>query len=319
MNGALFSVFGVSVTAHALAVAASVLVCLFFSARALRRAGKPFGLFVVLAPVLCLLFSHLGYCAVNLYAVMERPAMLYDFTGGYMLYGAGIGWLIAVKCICGKEFIQTAGLLAPAAALMIALARFCEGLAGMGYSFDLENEALGFFPLAVYDADYEVWFIALFVFEGLYALALAYRLYQKRRDGDGLAVLLFFYAMAQAWFESMRRDDYMRFGFVRANQLFSVLIAGGVLLYWLIAARRGAPYVVTRFAAYIACLGVIMLMEFQVEYKVAFLTRLYENWNLTQTGHKLCCYGVLMLATVGALCLGARARKHARSAEAQRG
>ena len=76
-------------------------------------------------------------------------------------------------------------------------------------------------------------------------------------------------------------------------------------------AGRGALVVLARFAIYLALLGVVMLMEFAVEYKVGFLLDLHQRWQLTQTSHYMLCYGVMLMAVLAALALGLRARSRA--------
>lgn len=315
---ALFRVSGLAVTPYPLLLAAGAALCLWLAWRGMRRAGVPRRaalMFAALAVPLGLACARLLYGLIYLDDTLDDPLRLFALAkSGYTLYGAGAGVLLALLLAARSARMPSARLTdaaAPAAALMIACARLLEGLAGTGYSLYVTNPALCFFPVAVYDAYWEAWAFALFVPEGLYALGIALALRRggaSGRRGDRLALLLFLYAVMQIWFESLRRDAYARVGFIRVMQLASAVIAGGVLLYWLIRARRGALYALARFAAYLALLGVVMLMEFAVEYKVGFLLALHERWHLTQNAHYLMCYGVMLLAALGALALGLRAR-----------
>lgn len=283
-----------------------------------RAAGM--ALFAWLALPLCLLCAHGVYVLldfVHLYDWLQAPwLLLWLDYGGFTVYGGLLGWLLAAALAARLLRAPLPALLdalAPAALLLLAFCRMGEGAAGQGFSLEMENPTLCFFPLCVYDDWWEVWQLALFVPEALYALAaaLALALKKPRKPGDTFALALFLYSAAQIWFESLRRDQYMRMGFIRTMQLLSALTASGLLVYWLLRAKKGGKTALLRLGVHLLCLGLILLMEFAVEYKIGFLERLARE-TLSQAGHYAACYGTMLLAVIALTLNGLRARRECR-------
>ncbi len=320
-NAPLFSLTGLQVTPHLLLLSLGIVLCLVWAVFMMKQEGLPektIALFCLVVIPLSLVFARLGYGLVNLHNTLDRPARLLNLQeGGFTLYGAGLGLVLAALAaarLSKIRFLRLMDVLAPACAMIVAVSRLLEGFIGLGYSFYVDNPALHFFPLAVYDDYWETWALALFVLEGLYALGLAFWLTKNRSapgSGDRFSLLLLMYAVMQIWFESLRRDAYARVGFIRVMQLISAILAGAVLLYWLIRARKPLWHKAAAFTAYLVLLGIVMLMEFAVEYKVGFLLALHQRWGLSQTAHYALSYGVMLLAVLAALLLGLAARQAA--------
>lgn len=280
-----------------------------------RAAGM--ALFAWLALPLCLLCAHGAYVLldfVHLYDWLQSPWRLLDLGwGGFTVYGGLLGWVLAAALAARLLRAPLPALLdalAPAALMLLAFCRMGEGAAGQGFSLEMENPALCFFPLCVYDDWWEVWQLALFVPEALYALAVALALALKkpREKGDTFALALFLYSAAQIWFESLRRDQYMRMGFIRTMQLLSALLASGLLIFWLLRARKGKKAMLLHLGVHLLCLGLILAMEFAVEYKIGFLEH-FARETLSQSGHYAACYGTMLLAVLALSLNALRARK----------
>lgn len=313
---ALLTLGNWGVTPHLLLMGLGVLLCLAFAFYSLKKAGthgKTARLFIALAVPLAFIFARLGHALVYLADTLDDPASLLELgEDKFLLLGAGLG-LMLVMLLAARfgrtSFGKLADVLAPIFALMMAWSRLLEGLVGLGYSLDILNPSLQFFPLGIYDDYWETWAYALFVLEALYALFIALCLYRIRSfyKGDRFIVLVFLYAVLQIWFESLRRDAYARIGFIRVNQLLCALLVGGIVLYWLLRSRRGLGYVLTRFVPLLALAGVVM--EFAVEYKIGFLLELNQRWQLSQSQHYLFTYGIMLLAVLGMMTLGLIARR----------
>ncbi|MBR0408688.1 MAG: prolipoprotein diacylglyceryl transferase [Clostridia bacterium] len=279
--------------------------------------GKKHGLkhgtvswFAVLSIPLALLFAHLSYSLVRLDWLLDQGlAFFWQFTrGGYMLYGAMLGGILA-GCLTAKITRQSMGGILDAAAaptaLMIAVCRMAEPLVGLGYGYDIEEwfdpfeekcmvawedpSALFRFPLGEQNY-YGIWCFSVYLPEAVTAFIIFLILLcmKKRKPGGKALLLALLYAGCQPFWESMRQDAVLKWGFVRASQLFS----GIAVLTVLIICWRMLPPSQRRPAALwkgiglllLGC-GIIMAMEFALEKKIGFLT-----WMRMDV-----CYGVMIL------------------------
>ena len=279
----LFSVFGLPVTAYALCLAVSLgagLLCFF-------RLGKKKALLedalwrcALLSLPLGLLGARLFYCLSSFYLYEEvgLDAIFRFWEGGYCLWGAVAGAALAAF-LAAKSTRQPAAplldALAVSGALVIALARLAEYFSGEGIGPYVENEALQFFPLAVFRADYEIWYLAVFVLEALAALAIFLILLRRQRPaGHSARLFLLLYSACQLTLESLRRDHAPRWLFVRVNQLTAILVIVGLMLFALIRwARAKEKPLSGKRAAFLwgtvaVCAGIIVAMEFSFDGKI---------------------------------------------------
>ncbi len=280
----VFSAFGRPVTAYALCLTLSVAagLALFFFLGKKQGIGED-GLFraALLALPLALLGARLFYCVARIYYFLEigLENVLRLWDGGYALWGAAGGAALAAVIAAKTEkrpVGQMMDALAPPAALVIALTHFAEYFSGEGRGFYMDQEAFCFFPVSVYRADYGEWNLAVFVWEGITALAiLAVLLRKKRKTGDTARLFLLLYSACQIWLESMRHDRTLRWLFVRVSQLTAALVIVGLMAAALVRwirnreqRRMGPLSVVLCWAAVLAGAGVCIAMEFSVEGKI---------------------------------------------------
>lgn len=270
-----------------------------------RRAGiapKTLALCTVLAPVLTAFFSHLCYCLVCAAEVAYSQTVGYWFAfwqNGQMMYGGILGAVIALAAAGGRERFRLMDAYAPSAALMIAFARLAEGFWGQGYGeyWYEESTALCRFPFMVYDPYYESWGWALFM-AGAVIAALLFVLLLKHRPafaGDSMLTLLGLYAAAQVVLESLRRDEFLRWGFVRAEELLSaVVILAVLILYWVHGGRTKAAQKAACMALFVSMVVFCLLLEFATEGRIPFLVFL-DVWH---------CYALMAVAcAVNAACV----------------
>ena len=192
---------------------------------------------------------------------------------------------------------------------MIVLARMAEPLVNLGYGYDIEEwfdpfeekcmiawedpSILFRFPLGEQNY-YGVWCFAVYLPEAITALVIFFiLLFLKKRNPGGKALLmLLLYAGTQAFWESMRQDAVLKWGFVRASQLFSgiaVLIV--LIISWrmLPKPQRKRSLLWRGVGCILLSCGVIMAMEFALEQKIGFLT-----WMRMDV-----CYAVMALGCLG--------------------
>ena len=255
-----------------------------------------------LLPVLTAFFSHLCYCRVCVTEVAYSQTIGYWFAfwqSGQMMYGGILGAVIALAIAGGKERFRLMDAYAPSAALMIAFARVAEGFHGQGYG-EYWYEKPGFFcrfPFMAYDPYYESWAWSLFMAGAVIALVLFAVLITRRPAfaGDHMLTLLGLYASAQVVLESLRRDEFLRWGFVRAEELLSaVVILAVLILYWVRSGKARSVSKAVCTALFVTMVVFCLLLEFATEGRIPFLVFL-DVWH---------CYALMAAAcAVNAACV----------------
>lgn len=238
----------------------------------------------VLLPFFVMFFSHLLYCLVDVEYTIYSYSFGYLFAfweRGYMLYGGMLGAVIGLLVIGGKDSLTMLEQYAPSGAWMIAVARVGEGFLGQGYGeYWIGESFFCRFPFMVYDPYYEAWGWALFVLEALVALALFVFLLKKKKTwpGDSALLLLGLYASAQIVLESLRRDEFLRWGFVRVEEVASAVLVLAALLCYSFKAPKGKRLSKTLcFSLYFILIVFCLLLEFATEGRIPFLAFLDVN------------------------------------------
>lgn len=233
----------------------------------------------VLLPLGVAFFSHLMYCLMDAEYIIESYSFGYLFAfwkQGYMFYGGILGAAVILLLAGGKQRMKLLECYAPAAALMLAAARIAEGFAGQGYGEYWFEEKMFFcrFPFMTYDGYYEGWAWALFMAEALVAVILCIVLLARKKtwDGDGALLLLGLYASAQIVLESLRRDEFLRWGFVRIEEVFSGVAILFVLICYCCKAGRGkTASKISCFVLFLLMAVLCLLLEFATEGRIPFL------------------------------------------------
>lgn len=301
----------------------SVAAALLLSLLLMEYIKKKYGLkqgtvswFAVLALPLGFLLARAGWCLSSVNWLKEQGVLFFfQFQkGGYMLYGALAGALLAALLtakITGQRAVSVLDAAAAPAALTVCLGRLAESLVGQGYGrgiedwFDPYNAMSSFawedpsplfrFPLAQQNY-YGTWNFAVFLPEALMALAifLILLLAKRRAPGAHSSLALLLYAVGQILFESMRMDAVLKWGFVRVSQLLSALAVAAVLLICCLCQTETAKKrfrIPMAWAGVLLLCGIMILMEFALEQKIAFLSWMYMD----------VCYLVMSLSCLGLL------------------
>lgn len=314
-----FTVGGVTVYAYGLAVAGAAVLSFLFAHYMMKKAalkGATLSWFALLALPLGILCARAGYCLATLdWFLYTGVEFFFHFNeGGYILYGAMAGCLLAAW-LTGKITQQPLGKIADAlatpAALMIALCRLAEMLAGEGYgwtlqywfdaeygysSFPLEDPSFLFrFPFGM--QVWGEWKWAVCVFEAAAALVImvcVLRMRARRAGGQALMMILMYAAM-QALCESLRQDSVLRWGFVRISQVLSALVVAAVLLICCLKAPkpRSGRRIALTWAGIVTLMGIVMAMEFALEKKIAFLA--FMDMDVCWLVMGLACIGMILL------------------------
>ena len=277
-------------------------------------------IFGAIAVPLCILGGRTVFWLCSIEWIRNSNLSFWDLLGSgysYMLYGAMLGGLAAAFLtarICGEPFGRVADAAAAPTALLIAAGRFGEYLIKAGFGsgvtewFDPyeawsmipweDPEPICRFPLAVQIPPYNSWRFSINLWEGLAAVVFLIVLLRmkKRRSGGAATLLLLMYASCQILFESMRKDEVVIWGFVKANQLISALLVLGILVFcWMKQPKkeRKQSDLWIRTAMLLVSAGIVMLMEFALDQKVNFL--LWMRADLSYIVMAACCIWMLLI------------------------
>ncbi len=217
---------------------------------------------------------------------------------GFALWGAiggaaFSGWL----CTRGKpeERRQIMDGLALGGCLAIGLYRFGEFLIGEGIGPYVESDAFCFFPFAVMN-EWEEWTYAVFIWEGLSALVIFLILWKgkdKRASGDTARLFFILFCTSQILWESLRRDSFLRWMFVRVSQVTAAVVLAALIVQGIRLTHahpelwnRRKKELITCSAVFLVCVGACIALEFAMD-KSAYLS-LEVCYGL----EALCCLGL---------------------------
>ena len=271
----LFTLWGIDGYPFGLCIAIAVFLGTLLLIGTWRRyAALPWlGLrFALYALPLGLVFSRVFYLVVRwrFLSVDYVEAFWYTLPlGGYSLAGSFAGIVIAAWLVARlgrRPMAEVLDMAAPAALLVLACERLAECFTLDGVGLYVDNEALWHFPFAVLNP-YGEYVMPVFFYEALTAfLIMGWLLYflrkHKRAVGDVALTAMLLLGLTQIFWESLRVDDYLRFGFVRVNQLWGALLAGIALGVWLKRSHPSRIHAVVVSAAFLVCIGVMVGVEF---------------------------------------------------------
>ena len=194
-------------------------------------------------------------------------SVLRTWEGGFMLYGAVLGALLAAGLLarrCGAGVTATLDELAVPGLLAVAVCRLGEGLTGEGVGAWVESAALMRFPFAVQN-EFGEWQLAVFVLEAAAALLIALAVLRVQAgQGERITTALLLYACCQVVLESLRMDSCLKIGFVRVSQVISAVVILGVTV---LRAQRagGRPLVIRRAAGLGVCAALVGGVEWALD------------------------------------------------------
>lgn len=281
---ALFTLFGMPVYPFALMVTLAAVCAVFMAvkrAKAIRVGQGPALLFAVLAIPLSVIFGRLIFCLCRIVDVLDF-GVGYIFRidyGGFSVIGVTAGLAIAAWLTCLIEkvrFLDLCDSVVPGLLLVLAVARFAEGSTTNGTGPEVSVAALQFFPVARQGL-YGEYTYAVHMGEGLTALiasvytqtlGLGVRGQYNARRGYATGMGVIIAAAAQIVWESARRDEVLKFDFIRYGMVFAgvmllcVLIPSLIRCNWSVRKRVGAV------AVFALLIVVCVMMEFFIDGKI---------------------------------------------------
>ena len=274
----LFSAFGLDYYAYGLCGVAAIVLGIILTAILLKMKQRKMHESVTLAIfalVIGFAFSHLVYCLVrwNFVAVDFKPGFFFDFNlGGHSMAGAVTGVLLAVALYCKLtrcSLRQTLDAMAPGALLAVGVMRAAEAFTTEGVGYFVDMEELWFFPFAVQNL-YGEYVAPVFFYEAVTALAICavtLALVRGARHADGYAAMvgLLFLALTQIFWESLREDEFLRFGFVRFNQLCGLAVVVVIIVQNLMRVKKNPAYYAGIGLCVLAASAVLVFVEFGLD------------------------------------------------------
>ena len=214
--------------------------------------------------------ARLLYCLVRFnffFFELGALSVLNTRMGGFLLYGAVMGALLAAALLAKHEHVSVAATLDELAApgmLAILICRLAEGTTTEGVGMWLYDEAYWRFPIAVQN-EYGEWQLAVFLLEAAIAAVILVLLIARRyARGERIMTALLLYACCQVVCESLRMDSCLRIGFVRISQVLSAVV---ILAVTLIRALRYADKkeAVKRGAIMLLCTAAVGGLEWALD------------------------------------------------------
>ncbi len=284
------NLFGRDFSPYAVFTAAGALlglVTFFLCAR--RRVKLPAAaLTALLAIPLCLLGARAFYVLArwglfadvgfdNFFRATHEEDRVWGAVNGGAFWGAvGGGALAALLAgrLTGTRVSRLLDALAPGAALALAVSRFGEYSIGEGIGPDVSVPGLCFFPVAVVN-EWEEWKYAIFMLEGLVALVIFLLLVTRGQawsDGYRVRAFLILYSSCQILLEALRRDNFLRWLFVRVSQVTAAVVLLGVFVFGVLRWLRKPPEqrmargrVIACGAVFVLLVAAVIALEFAVD------------------------------------------------------
>lgn len=221
--------------------------------------------------------GRLFYCLTMLEFILVDlggPGFLPQlWQGGYNLYGAVLGGMAGIALYAKgthRSLPTLMDLACPGAALVIAMGRVGEKFTSQGLGHYVETEALHFFPCAVPNV-FGDWQLPVFAYEAFAALVIfivCLLMSGRTRPGRVTEVFVTLLGASQILLESLREDEFIRFGFVRFNMLAAAVTLGAVLSVSLVRRVRASGWnvwQVLRLMLFVLGIGLVILIEFALD------------------------------------------------------
>lgn len=218
--------------------------------------------------VYCL--TNLSFILVDLGGAEFIPQL---WQGGYALYGAVLGggagaWLYARTT--RQNIARMLDLAAVGGAVVLMAERIGEKFTSQGLGEYIWEDSWCRFPFAVQSV-YEDWQIPVFFYEALAALVIAIVLslmVNRKGEGRTAETFILLLGVTQIILESLREDEFIRFGFVRFNQLAAALTMAAVLFLRMgrIIKQHGwTPWQIARLVIYLLSIAGVIVIEFALD------------------------------------------------------
>lgn len=234
---------------------------------------------VTFAVPLALILARIQYCIFSGDSFNNFLEMLNISNGGYGLYGAILG--VAAAVFVADRLFNTDGpgsltdCVALGGAFAVMVGRFATGFTGSEIGYEV-----GFKVLAVYDADEDLYNLAVYMLDGImeavvFAVCLAFFIISlnganKEIAGGKTAMLVIaLHGTNQVVMDSMRADA-LKLGlndFIKVSQILGILSCVAVIVYFMflsIKKNSFKKYHAISIAVILLCIVFGILSEYRV-------------------------------------------------------
>lgn len=210
------------------------------------------------------------YVITNSGFFLEYPqAILRLWEGGISTMGALAGAVLGARLAAGKRgFRRALDTIMPGLLMALAVCRLGELTCWQGRGMIVGDNAPGF-PFTIANSQ-GLRCLAVCIYEAAAALgAMAYSLLRRTSPAGCIGfTCLMFIGLTQVPLESMRTDDFLAMGFVKVDQLISMIMAVTITVMFLRGHLRAGRNSIYGFAALgISVIMVIMCVieEFRID------------------------------------------------------
>lgn len=269
--GTIFALGDVRLTGYGLMIALGLLAGYMLSRRQSERkhirmsALEKVYLFALLG---AMILGRAVYVISNVGFFGEYPAaILRIWEGGISSMGAAAGAILGTRLGAGRRgFRRALDTLAPGLLLTLAISRLGELTCWQGRGMIVSG---GIFPLTIGNSQ-GARCLAVCVYEAVIALGLM--AYALRKDSKPAGCVGFtcimLLSLAQVPLESMRSDDFLAMGFVKVDQLISMIMAVTVIVMFLrghLRAHKNSIFGFTALGIAIVMVVMCVVEEFRID------------------------------------------------------
>ena len=235
-----FTIFGYPIYYYAVIIVCGIILATVVVALLFKRRNIPTEW--VLDLLLCIL--PLGIVGARTFFVLTDPSS--DITqwfstfrnGGLSIIGGVIGGSLGVVLFClihKINFLRVADCLVPGVILAQAIGRWGNFVNQEVYGAEVTNEALQWFPFAVFIEKTGEWHYAFFFYESMLNLVIFALLFvlmwkfKKKPSGLALAGYLFGYGTVRSIMEPLRDPQFILGSSMPVSQVIALVMAFGGL------------------------------------------------------------------------------------------
>lgn len=236
------NIFGFHIYAYAIIIVCGMIAAFFVISLLFRRRNMSSDLFLTffcIALPIAILTTRIFYCITDGMPISEWFSFESIRQGGLSIIGGIIGGVASVAVIClvkKVNFFRVGDCIVVGLLLAQAIGRWGNFANQEVYGMEVTNEALQWFPFAVYIDQNQAWHYAFFFYESVVTATAAALMFlhawknPKKPNGINTALYFVVYGTVRTIMEPLRDPQYiLAGGGVPWSLVFSILLLVGGL------------------------------------------------------------------------------------------